>query len=301
MKHGLLNPGQFGSIPNHTMQEPILLTHLTNDNCRILKKDLARFDNDASACFDRIIVPLAMLAARRCGMSAESIKNIHAEALRTMQYSVKTQFGVSEESYSGTTAEPLIGAGQGSGASPSAWLSLVVIIVNTVDIVIQDRVRFQSPNFIETHSRLIDAFVDDTLQNFTPGSNTSVEELIRQLTKIASSWNRLLFYSGGSLNLPKCSYHITTKWEWNKQGRPVVWPCQSNDPVVQVTSMQSGALETIRYQPYNRASRIAIRCVSLPGRRLHAPAIHLKAESGYICSPFKISEDLSCTTSSNFE
>jgi hypothetical protein len=65
VKHHLLNPGQFGSVPNHTAQEPILLTQLTNDNCRILKKDLSRFDNDASACFDRIIVPLAMLAARQ--------------------------------------------------------------------------------------------------------------------------------------------------------------------------------------------------------------------------------------------
>ena len=34
-KHMLLNTGQFGSVPNHTSLEPILLTQLTNDNCRI--------------------------------------------------------------------------------------------------------------------------------------------------------------------------------------------------------------------------------------------------------------------------
>ena len=254
VKHGLLNPGQFGSVPNHTAKEPILLTQLTNDNCRILKKDLARFDNDASACFDRIIVPLAMLAARRCGMSNESIK-IHAETLQSMQYSVKTQFGVSEESYSGTTEEPLFGTGQGSGASPSAWLSLVVIIMNTMDRVVQNRASFQSPDSNEHHSRLIDAFVDDTSLSFTPETDISFEEVTRQLTKIATYWNRLLFYSGGSLNLQKCSYHVT-KWEWNKQGRPVVRSQKPDDPIVCVTSMQTGEVEAISYQPYDKAARI---------------------------------------------
>ena len=118
----LLNTGQFGSVPNHTSLEPILLTQLTNDNCRLLRCNLARFDNDTSACFYRIIVPLAMLAARWCGMSDESVR-IHAETLENMKYSIKTQYGVSVDSYSGTKGEPLFGTGQGSGASPAAWLT----------------------------------------------------------------------------------------------------------------------------------------------------------------------------------
>jgi hypothetical protein len=107
VKHKLLNPGQFGSVPGHTAIEPIMLTQLTNDNCRILRKNLARFDNDASACFDRIIVPLAMMAARRCGMSEASVR-IHAETLESMKYSVKTQFGISTKSYSGSASAPLL-------------------------------------------------------------------------------------------------------------------------------------------------------------------------------------------------
>jgi hypothetical protein len=100
-KHLLLNTGQFGSTPNRSAIEPILLTQLTNGNCRILRKNMARFDNDASACFDRIIAPLAMLAARRCGMPDNAIR-IHANTLEKMQYSVKTHFGISEGKYSGT-------------------------------------------------------------------------------------------------------------------------------------------------------------------------------------------------------
>jgi len=59
----LLNSGQHGSVPRRTTMDPIMLTQLTTDLCHVLKIDLARFDNDATACYDRIIVALGMMAA----------------------------------------------------------------------------------------------------------------------------------------------------------------------------------------------------------------------------------------------
>ncbi len=67
--------------------DPIMLIQLTTDLSRLLKTNLARFDNDASACYDRIIVALGMLAARRLGMPENAIRT-HADALRFMKYSV---------------------------------------------------------------------------------------------------------------------------------------------------------------------------------------------------------------------
>jgi hypothetical protein len=64
----VLHDSQHGSIPQCTSMEPIMLNQHTADLCRILKHDLTRFDNDASACYDRIIVALGMLAAQCCGM-----------------------------------------------------------------------------------------------------------------------------------------------------------------------------------------------------------------------------------------
>jgi hypothetical protein len=252
-KHLLLNTGQFGSVPNRTAIEPILLAQLTNDNCRILKKNMARFDNDASACFDRIIVPLAMLAARRCGMPDNAIR-IHADTLERMEYSVKTHYGTSEDTYSGTKEEPLFGTGQGSGASPAAWLSLVVIIMNTMDKLIQERVRFQAPDNPVTHSRLIDAFVDDTSISFTTDEGSDIATMVQKLEHIATTWNKLLHYSGGSLNLQKCAYHITM-WEWC-HGRPQLRQPQPQDPGVTIKSLDSTKVERIKYQSYGSASRI---------------------------------------------
>ena len=89
--------------------DPIMLNQLTLYMCRLMKKNFVRFDNDASACFDTIIVALGTLAAaRRCGIPMEFMK-----------YFVKTVYGISKENYEGTPFAPLFGTGQGSGASPA--------------------------------------------------------------------------------------------------------------------------------------------------------------------------------------
>ena len=141
--HSLLNDGQHGSVPKRNTMDPIMLTELTNDLCRL--HNIARFDNDASAAFDRVIITLGMMAARRCGMPDHSV-NTHATCLRLMRYTVKTIHGISKDNYHGTPFEPLFGTGQGSGASPAVWLTLVVILMNTLDGVIPERMHFQSPD-----------------------------------------------------------------------------------------------------------------------------------------------------------
>ena len=80
----LLNDSQHGSVPGRTTMDPLMLNQLTTDLSRVLKVNYVRFDNDASACFDRIIVALGMMAARRCGMPTDACKSttndvIHGE------------------------------------------------------------------------------------------------------------------------------------------------------------------------------------------------------------------------------
>lgn len=85
-----------------------------------------------------------------------------------MRYTVKTFNGVSETNYAGTEYEPLFGAGQqGSGASPAMWLSLVVILVHTLDRIVPDWKKFVPISADERpHARLSDALVDDSSVRF---------------------------------------------------------------------------------------------------------------------------------------
>ena len=231
--------------------DAIMLTQLSTDLCRVSKINLARFDNDASAWYDRIIVALAMLAARRCGMPSNAIQT-HAEALQFMKYTVKTIHGVSADSYQGTPYEPLFGTGQGSGASPAAWLSLVVLLMTTLDTIIPERMMFQSPDFQD--SRLMDAFVDDTSLGFTDYGILSSAEMIHKLNEIAQTWERLLSHSGGSLNLKKC-YWYNMYWDWT-DGRPALRPFHSTDPVITLTQGSKPDNFLIQRIPHETSNRI---------------------------------------------
>jgi hypothetical protein len=146
---------------------------------------------------------------------------------------VKTVYGISEDNYHGTALSPLFGTGQGSGASPAVWLSLVVILLQTLDRLIPDRTNFSSLSGDISHTRLSDAFVDNTFLSFTSSSDSiDIDDLITRLEKVAQTWEHLLYLSGGKLNLAKCSWFIV-RWEW-KQGRPVIRPIVATDREVRL-------------------------------------------------------------------
>lgn len=239
----MINTGQYGSVPGRMAIELVMLNQLSNDICRTNKINLVRFDNDASACYDRILVHLGMMSARRCGMPENAVK-VHANTLEQMQYRVKTAFGVSENKYTGEPDKPLFGTGQGSGASPAVWLTLVVVLMNTLDRVTKERIRFRSPDSDMTHQRLIDAFVDDTSLAFTDTYHkTSPAQMIQQMQAIAQNWEKLLFYSGGALNLKKCSWSMLY-WEW-RQGRPHLRDYNATDPPIILQTTQFSDTNTI--------------------------------------------------------
>ena len=107
---------QHGSRPDHQAINAVHMKTLTYDLTRILRVSLIMFDNDATGCFDRIIVALAMIAALRLGMP-RSAARMHSSALLHMKYFVKTAHGISEAYYRVLRDYLLYGTGQGSGAS----------------------------------------------------------------------------------------------------------------------------------------------------------------------------------------
>ena len=78
----------------------------------------------AAWCYDWILDNLAMIGARRLGVSSEVVF-AHSDTLWLMKYTVKAVYGTSARHYSSTATEPLAGTpGQGSGESPALWLSI---------------------------------------------------------------------------------------------------------------------------------------------------------------------------------
>jgi hypothetical protein len=241
-KYNLINEQQFAR-KSCTALQPAMLRELVFDLCRQTKTDLSLGDLDATACFDRIIVCLAMIAARRWGMPASAVST-HAEALKFMKYFVKTAFGISEHNYEGTTFEPLFGTGQGSGGSPPAWISLSSILLDCLDHIIPDTMEFQSPDAKERFSRRALQYVDDTTLGRT-STDESYDEKVARLEAIIQVWEQLLHLSGGALNLKKCFYFVV-HWYW-KDGRPTMYIPLPTDPTVCLTCSTTHRKEMLQY------------------------------------------------------
>lgn len=208
---------QYGSRSRLSALDPSMLKRLTYDLTRILRSNLGTFDNDAKSCYDRIINGIAMISAQRLGMSEEAIA-VHAGVLWAMQYTIKTMYGISDGYYRSTKEAMLFGTGQGSGASPAVWLSISVVLLASLHRLIKRGMRFATPSDHIHVERMSDSFVDDTQNGLNDAhlpTPLRLDQLIRNLEHMAQSWERLLYSSGGALELSKCFYCIVY-WKWIK-------------------------------------------------------------------------------------
>jgi hypothetical protein len=114
---------------------------------------------------------------------------------------------------------------------------------------------FKSPDTTMTHSRLVDAFVDDTSLGFMDNGSLTIDSLTEILSNIAQTWEKLLFYSGGALNLQKCSWHVM-HWIW-EHGRPHSSPiCSTNMDLTLTTQGNDTTRTVIKRHPLNHVTRI---------------------------------------------
>jgi hypothetical protein len=216
--YNALNDQQHGSRPRRMTMDALFLSRLEKDLIRQTKTNATHMDNDATGCYDRIIVSLGMIACRRLGMPT-SVIQCQTDALLFMRYAVKHVYGISDTEYHSTTQEPLFGTGQGSGASPAIWLSLVTVLLNAFDTLAKEYniqgLDFQDPWQEISAKWHIGAFVDDTNQATLDLTHSMTpDKLTEQLRTAGQLWENLLHISGGALNLSKCSWSMQY-WEWH--------------------------------------------------------------------------------------
>jgi hypothetical protein len=178
-EHQTLNEGQYGSRAGREATALNRLEALKNNIAHCTRKPLLNRDNDASSCYDRIIVSLASLINRKYGHHRQVVL-VNATTLKSAKYKLKTALGVTEgASYSHCTAFPLHGTGQGSCNSPMIWC----FISSTLLDCHQERAYgalFESPDRTVTITFSMVGFVDDstgTVNNFNNNAAT-VEHLL---------------------------------------------------------------------------------------------------------------------------
>ena len=89
------------------------------------------FDNDAKACFDRIIPSLGLMATEHLGIPQQATACMLA-TIKGMHFFICTAHGISSGFYTSTAAALLLGVLQGSGAAPCIWISLSCILLQAL-------------------------------------------------------------------------------------------------------------------------------------------------------------------------
>jgi hypothetical protein len=116
----LMNQGVYGCRPNRRAIDPVFVDVTQTEQSMITRTALVRFNNDATTCFDRILVHLLNLCLRSFGVP-KKLMTVLGTLLRSARYAIKTGAGISEETYHHSDESPAFGSGQGSAASGQGW------------------------------------------------------------------------------------------------------------------------------------------------------------------------------------
>jgi ribonuclease HI len=215
-----LGSDNHGSRPGRKCTDALLEKLLIYENARLTRTSLITVDNDAKSCYDRIIKTLAMTACMAVGLPLAAAM-MHNLTHHSMKHRIKSRHGLFR-AYFGTDDDALEGSGQGSGGSPGIWLiysvSLLAAFCN-----FSPGMKLLSPyDTLLMVSILAVFFVDDGML----GRNDATDEfpcplpdLIVAAEESAQSWERLLFASGGALELSKCFAYIVY-WDLSPSKEP---------------------------------------------------------------------------------
>ena len=224
----LINKGVYGCRPNRRAIDPVFVDVTQTEQSMVTRTVLVRFNNDATACFDRILVHLLSLCIRSFGMPKKLTK-ILGELLKMARYAIKTGIGISEETYQHSDTSPAFGSGQGSAASAQGWTKIVSKLFDLHDKY-GHGCKYADPWKMYTAIITMLGFVDDN--NITNNGDNweKVEDVIKRTQHDAQLWNDLLRASGGALNLDKCFVQVLD-YHFARNGGPVIAPA---DPKIRI-------------------------------------------------------------------
>jgi len=239
--HGIINDGLFGGRPGCEAQSLTFLEELKYDISYMTRRTLFNFDNDATSCYDRIIVSLASLINRKYGIHRKVVA-IHASTLQQARFHLRTLSGISEQFYTHSIEFPVYGSGQGSGNSPGIWLFISSTLCD-IHNKHSHGATFTNPDGTESVTISMVGFVDDSTgsyNDFRPQHELPFDTMMDNMQQDAQTWNDLLWCSGGKLELPKCSYHVL-RFKFAPNGKPTP-DLTIPDKILQIRDAENGHL-----------------------------------------------------------
>ena len=218
-KDGNLHDDQHGSRPGHSAAVLPLVEELLYDSARYTRTLLVNFDNDAIACYDRIIPRVSGMTAKSYGQSNEAVY-INNITLKTANYFLKMGKETTEYSYQNSDEYKLYGTGQGSANSPVIWATVSLSLFRAMEDLAFGA-SLETPDGTRHTRATIFGYVDDSserVNDFKDTLEVPVSRLVEKMRHDAQTWSDILWFSGGKLKLSKCLYHVMTH-QYNRESK----------------------------------------------------------------------------------
>jgi len=252
-KNNAWHSNQYGSRKGIQGQSATLNKVLTLDINRYYAEPAAIVDNDAKACYDRMIPVLLSYALIRLGLP-KALTRFMCRWLEQATYCIKTSKGISKFKYGSCIESYLYGTGQGTGWSPPNW-GAISDLISTVMGKNTPGMKLTHPNRKFYSDRSYDAFVDDVnggltsdgLYTFHPSPTSTVpllQTIYEQIQINVQYYSRLLFTSGGKLALDKCRIYIL-EYVWKLGKRKMVNTADKYEDI-QLNQTFQGSNDTIK-------------------------------------------------------
>ena len=230
--HKCLGNSNHGSRPGRQTFDALLEKLMVYEIARLSRTSVVTVDNDAKSCYDRIIKTLSMVACMGVGLP-QSTAIMHNRTHHAMEHHIKSSHGTFRP-YSGSDEDELEGTGQGSGGSPAIWLIYNACLLEAFSRFTKG-IHLPSPYEDLVVQILAIFYVDDGM----PGVNDALQReaeklavLLQQAEEASQSWERLLFASGGALELSKCFAYIVY-WDLSEGGHRMIEPSEINGCVTE--------------------------------------------------------------------
>ena len=174
---------------------------------------------DLGNCYDAVSHPLASIALQAF-MVPLAMVTMSLSVLQTMQFYLRTGYGVSERGYGGTVDDPTFGLGQGNGMVPSGFQTVSTLMTRAY------RRLGHAASFVGAWSGIVFAlaaiiYVDDTdLLLLSSSRQQSLPEFFEQAQAAVLDWGKITLATGGYLKATKSFWYLMA-WRWH-QGRPLL-------------------------------------------------------------------------------
>jgi hypothetical protein len=219
----LLHPGQYGR-PGGECQDAALLKVLHNHRATYTHTALGQFESDATACFDRMVMNFVLLCFRTNGAPMAPLW-MWEQTLYKIIHQVETAYDTTDSSYRYSPDSPIIGPGQGSRGGPAACSTITSPLIEGMDKLCHD-ISFTDPTQAIHYKSTVSMYINDA-SNATNSFLCWLHEpptdsvVLSMLQHDAQTWERLLWTTGGLLNLLKCLFYIMS-WQFDAEGRPTL-------------------------------------------------------------------------------